>query len=38
MICVENCMATYTNNLAGEVCDILCVLVDFEEFFKIIEW
>ena len=38
--CSELCgeLAKYTDNLAGEVCDILCVLVGFEEFVKIIEW
>ena len=27
-------LAKYTNNLTGEICDILCVLVSFEEFIK----
>ena len=30
-------LAKYTDNLVGDICDILCVVVGIDEFIKIIE-
>ena len=30
-------VAKETNKITGEICDILCVLVGFDEFIKLIE-